>query len=59
MIKGSAEIKRHSAEFIEQDIDENIDRVIPSIKNTGATVRTSSSLNLYSRPGMIENKLLL
>ena len=53
------ERKRLSSEFVEKDINENVERVIPSIKNTGATMRTSNTLNLYTRPGMIENNSLL
>ena len=53
------ENKRVSAEFHEMDIDENVERVIPSIKNTGATMRSTNTLNLYQRPGTIENQSLL
>ena len=34
-------------------------RVVPSIKNSGVTMRTSNNLNLYSRPGPVENHDLL
>ena len=34
-------------------------RVVPSIKNSGVTMRTSVNLNLYARPGPIENHDLL
>ena len=34
-------------------------RVVPSIKNSGVTMRTSNNLNLYSRPGAVENHDLL
>jgi hypothetical protein len=34
-------------------------RVMPSIKNSGVTMRTSNNLNLYSRPGPVENHDLL
>ena len=40
-------------------MNETVERTIPSIKNTGATMRTSNTLNLYARPGMIENNSLL
>ena len=52
---------------LEDDIDESrrgedrdfLARVIPSIKNSGVTMRTSNNLNLYSRPGPVENHDLL
>lgn len=34
-------------------------RVVPSIKNSGVTMRTSNNLNLYARPGIVENHDLL
>ena len=34
-------------------------RVVPSIKNSGVTMRTSNNLNLYARPGPVENHDLL
>jgi len=37
----------------------NLARVVPSIKNSGVTMRTSNNLNLYSRPGPVENHDLL
>ena len=37
----------------------DINRIIPSIKGTGATARASNNLNLYTRPGQIENHSLL
>ena len=52
---------------LEDDIDESrrgedrdfLARVIPSIKNSGVTMRTSNNLNLYARPGPVENHDLL
>ena len=52
----------------ELDVDEtkrgenngiSLARVVPSIKNSGVTMRTSNNLNLYSRPGPVENHDLL
>ena len=34
-------------------------RIVPSIKNSGVSMRSSNTLNLYARPGPIENHTLL
>ena len=36
-----------------------IARIVPSLKASGATMRSSNTLNLYARPGPIENQQLL
>ena len=51
----------------DSDVDEtkqgeeavSLTQMVPLIKNLGVTMRTSNNLNLYSRPGPIENHDLL
>ena len=50
---------RDSQEPAGEQADVAIARILPSLKASGATMRSSNTLNLYARPGPVENHHLL
>ena len=65
--KQSKEAKRTPVSELEEEKTDTLEeigtveliRIVPSIKNSGVSMRSSNTLNLYARPGPIENHTLL